>query len=186
MRHEYSARLDNVLIRQLSSGDIELLRTWRNDESNSVFLRKIDFITETMQKEWFEKYLENEHEVVFAIKETKELNRVVGSLALYNWDKATKTCEIGKIQIGDNEAHGKGIGRKALVMTMKIAFRCLNIRTIKASVHPENIQAYHNDMKIGFRIVGEIPSIAGGYEFELMIQEEDARKANEYYDSIAI
>ncbi len=186
MRHDYSAKLGAVLIRQLEAEDIELLRKWRNDKETTKFLRDVGYITEEMQRRWYESYLDNEHDLVFAIEETEELGRVVGSLSLYDWDKEKKTCEIGKIQIGDIDAHGKGIGRKTLVMAMKIAFKKLGILKIVASVHPDNIQAYKNDMAIGFRVVGEIPSVAGGNELLLEMTEEDARKTNIYYDEINV
>ena len=186
MRHNYIARLGNIVIRQIKEDDIELLRNWRNDQDTTKFLRNIGYITEEMQRKWFESYLENEKDLVFAIQDVGELNRVVGSLSLYNWDKDQKTCEIGKIQIGDPAAHGKGIGRKTLVMAMKIAFQKLGIEKIIGAVHPDNVQAYHNDMKIGFRVVGEAPSVVGGNELLLEIHEDDARTTNEYYDSIEV
>ena len=186
MRHDYSARLDDILIRQLGEDDIELLRTWRNDKENTKFLRDVGYITEEMQRKWYHGYLDNEHDLVFVIEDTGELKRVVGSLSLYDWDKEANKCEIGKIQIGDPAAHGKGIGRKTLVMAMKIAFQKLGITKIVASVHPDNVQAYHNDMKIGFRVVGETPSVAGGNELLLEMFEEDARSKNSYYDQIDV
>ena len=186
MKHNYWAKLGDIEIRQLDVTDLELLRKWRNDEETTKFLRKIDYITEDMQKNWFNSYLENEDELFFAIRDTNTLNRTVGSLALYEWNKEDKTCEIGKIQIGDVEAHGKGIGRKTLVMAMKIAFRAIGINKILASVHPDNVQAYHNDMKIGFRVIGETDSVVGGKELLLEMLEEDVKRANEYYDEIEI
>ena len=185
MIHNYTAQLDDILIRQLDSSDIELLRNWRNDKETTKFLRDIGYITEDMQKKWYVSYLENPYDLVFAI-EVGELQRVVGSLALYDWNRYNNTCEIGRIQIGDKEAHGKGIGRKTLVMAMKIAFVRLGMQKIVASVHPDNIQAYKNDMKIGFKVVGEIPSVAGGKELLLEMTEEDARTANLYYDDIIV
>ena len=125
MRHNHSAHLDDILIRQLSENDIELLRQWRNNQDDTKFLRNVGYITEEMQRKWYQGYLENEQDLVFAIEDTGELKRVVGSVALYDWDRESKTCGIGRIQIGDAEAHGKGMGRKALVMAMKIAFRKL-------------------------------------------------------------
>ena len=186
MDHNYSARLDCILIRPLGNKDIELLREWRNDKKSTRFLRDVGYITEEMQKKWYQNYLKNDRDLVFAIEDIGELKRVVGSLSLYDWDRDSKTCEIGKIQIGDSAAHGKGIGRKTLVMAMKIAFQKLGIQKIVASVHPDNVQAYHNDMKIGFRVVGETPSVAGGNELLLEMFEEDAHKANSYYDEIVV
>jgi RimJ/RimL family protein N-acetyltransferase len=146
----------------------------------------VGYITEEMQRRWYESYLENENDLVFAIEETDELKRVVGSLSLYDWDKENNTVEIGRIQIGDSGAHGKGIGRKTLVMAMKIAFRKLGITKIVASVHPNNIQAYKNDMAIGFQVVGETTSVVGGNELLLEMTEEDARNTNAYYDEIIV
>ena len=186
MKHDYSARLGDIFIRQLDENDIELLRIWRNDQENTKFLRNVGYITEEMQRTWYQGYLKNEHDLVFAIEDTGELKRVVGSLSLYDWNKEADTCEIGKIQIGDPAAHGKGIGRRTLVMAMKIAFQKLGITKIVASVHPDNVQAYHNDMKIGFRVVGEKPSIVGGNELRLEMFEEDARNNNSYYDQIIV
>lgn len=186
MKHDYFARLDNILIRPLNESDIELLRGWRNEQENTKFLRDIGYITEEMQRNWYQSYLENEHDLVFAIEETVDLKRVVGSLSLYDWNKELKICEIGKIQIGDAEAHGKGIGRRALVMAMKIAFQRLGITKIVASVHPDNVQAYHNDMKVGFRVVGETASLVGGNELLLEMFEKDAQSRNSYYDQIVV
>ena len=186
MKHDYSASLDSILIRQLREDDIELLRTWRNDTENTKFLRNVGYITKEMQSKWYRGYLDNEHDLVFAIEDVGELKRVIGSLSLYNWDKEANTCEIGKIQIGDSAAHGRGIGRKSLVMAMKIAFQKLGITKILASVHPDNVQAYHNDMQVGFRVVGETPSIVGGNELLLDMVEEDARSNNPYYDHIIV
>ena len=186
MRHEYSAVLGDILIRQVKERDIELLRSWRNERENAKFLRDIGYITEDMQREWFYSYLDNDEELFFAIEDIGELKRVVGGLALYGLDREKAVCEIGKIQIGDRAAHGKGIGRKALVMAMKIAFHKLYVEKIVASVHPDNVQAYHNDMKVGFKIIGEIPSVVGGYEYSLEITEKDAKEANPYYEQIVV
>ena len=125
-------------------------------------------------------------QIIFSIYETGSLNRMVGSVALYNINLEKGTSEVGRIQIGDPEAHGKGLGRVSLVGTIKVAFKCLDITKIEASVHKENVQAHHNDIKIGFRIVGEIDSIVGGKEDLIEMTEEDAIKANAYYNDIEI
>ena len=41
----------------------------------------------------------------------------VGSLAAYNFNE--HSCEVGKIVIGDESAHGRGKGYKALLMAIK-------------------------------------------------------------------
>lgn len=188
MRHNYFARLGDIFIRQLKEEDIELLRKWRNDPESTRFLRNIGYITEEMQMKWYESYLDNKQDFIFAIEDTGELKRVVGSLSLYDWNKKQGICEIGRIQIGDSAAHGKGIGRKSFVMALKIAFHKLNTEKIVASVHPNNVQAYYNYMKIGFHVIGEAPtlSVVGGNELLLEIFEGDLQNNNSYYDQIEI
>ena len=85
MDHKYSAGLENVRLRPLRKEDIEKLRIWRNDPDISRFLSPIPYITENMQEKWFEKYLLDPDELIFAIEETDCLNRMVGSLSLYNF-----------------------------------------------------------------------------------------------------
>ena len=153
MRHQYSAVYDNVRLRPLEEKDIENLRNWRNNEEKTKYLRKIPYITSEMQRKWYMDYLENEDEITCAIDEISELNRVVGSVSLYNFQD--DVVEIGKIQIGDEEASGRGIGRKSLVMAMTIAFKLLGVNKVISSVHQNNIAAHKNDIKVGFHIVGK-------------------------------
>lgn len=184
MKHNYYGSYGNVELKPLVEDNIEYLRVWRNNLEETKFLRPIGTITPEMQKKWFESYLENKQDIVFGIYETNELNRLVGSLAIY--DILDGRAEIGKIQIGDPDAHGKGIGRISLVIAMKIGFELLGLNEIYASVHQENISARSNDLKIGFKIVGNHPSCVGGLEDEIIINKEQLYSANDYCADIKI
>ncbi|MBR1444127.1 MAG: GNAT family N-acetyltransferase [Firmicutes bacterium] len=185
MKHKYYAEYKNIKLRPLEEKDIEQLRIWRNDLRTTRFLRPIGQITKEMQVQWFENYIKDDEQIIFAIDEISELNRMVGSLALYDLKPNSDTCEIGKIQIGDLEAHGKGIGRCSFVMAMKIAVEKLNIKNFVAEVHRDNIAARTNYFKIGFRIIGEQLSVAGGIEDKIEITAEELRNIN-YYNNIKI
>lgn len=184
MKHNYSARFGNVLLRPLAQQDIENLRTWRNNFEQTRFLRPIGYITPEMQQQWFEKYLGNENEIAFAIVETKDLNRMVGSVALYDFDGGT--AEIGKIQVGDPEASGRGIGRLSFVLAMWIGFRKLGLKKIICSVHQKNIPSHTNIMRVGFSITGTHPSVVGGIEDECEIDEVRLCEANAYIPEIEL
>lgn len=186
MKHTYTAQVDHVMIRPVEAADIEFLRKWRNDSTITGFLRKIGIITKEMQKQWFDEYLNDDSEIFFSIEETDDLNRLVGSLALYHLDSKKESCEIGKILIGDSEAHGRGMGRKSFVMAMKIGFQKLGMQRIVVTVHPENTPSYMNILKTGFRKMGEVPSVIGGNELLLEITEEETRKHNPFYDDIIV
>ncbi len=185
MEHNYCSEFKNIQLTPLKYQNIENLRIWRNDKEATKYLRPIPEITSEMQSEWFENYLKDENQICFAIEETNDLNRMVGSLSLYDFDYKNKICEIGKIQIGDPDAHGKGIGRYSFVMAMKIAVELLGIKKIIAEVHRDNIAARTNYFKIGFRIVGEQPSVAGGIEDKLEITAEELHNID-YYNDVKI
>lgn len=186
MNHNYSAKYKNVVIRPLNAMDIENLRNWRNDSSQTKFLRQVDYITPEMQLEWYNKYLQDPLEIKFAIDEISELNRMIGSIAIYDIDNDNRIAEIGKIQIGDTAAHGKGIGKYILVMAMKIAFNELNMCKIISKVSPYNIPAYTNDMKVGFRVVGSHTTDTGIVEDDIELTENELKKANVYYNQIEL
>ena len=184
MDHNYYASYANIRLRPLRKTDIEHLRMWRNDEKNTQFLRKIGHITAEMQESWFQSYLQNEQEICFAIEETTDLNRLVGSLSLYdfNGDEA----EIGKILIGDSEAHGRGIGRFSLVMAMKIGFKKLKLKRIIASVHRENVPSRSIFRQVGTAVVGNHPSVVGGVEDIYSIDEQRLCEINTYVPQIRL
>ena len=184
MEHNYYAIYKNIKLRPLKKEDIELLRIWRNDTKATKFLRNIGYITPEMQNEWFNIYLKNDKEIIFAIEETSDLNRIVGSVSLY--DIQNDIAEIGKIQIGDKDAHGRGIGRIALVMAMCIGFKKLNLEKVIAEVHQDNISAHKNDMKIGFKITGKRPSHVGGFEDEIEMSWDALHANNRYVDQVII
>ena len=99
MKHSYSISYKNVALKPITENELEYLRTWRNDPANTKYLRQIPYITPEMQKKWFDSYLANGDEMTFAICETKQLGRVVGSLSLYEF--CDGEAEFGKILIGD-------------------------------------------------------------------------------------
>lgn len=112
MNHQYHASYENIMLRPLERKDIENLRVWRNDATQTRFLRKIDHITPEMQEKWYESYLKDNDTIAFAIEETEHLHRMVGSLSLYDFRE--EQAEIGRLQVGDMEARGHGIGGKSL------------------------------------------------------------------------
>lgn len=120
-----------------------------------------------MQSAWFEKYLKNQDEITFAIVETGKLNRIIGSLALYDFTE--DSAEIGKIQIGDPEAHGCGYGSMSIALALGIAFSELGRKRVTASVNQSNIPSYKSFLKVGFTVIGEHPSVVGGTEDILQI-----------------
>ena len=179
MKHDFCAELDDILIRPLHRYDIEYLREWRNDSEIGRFLRPIEHITEQMQEDWFGSYLEEPDVYYFAIDFKKK--RTVGSLALYDFDD--NRCQIGRVMIGDSDAHGHGVARCAFLMAMGIANTYLDINEFYLSVHEDNLAARKIYDKLGFHVTDKHPFVNGGSEYEMIL---DALKARSHDDAIRI
>lgn len=169
MEHNYEEINENVRIRPLSEADLERLRTWRNQPDNTLYLRKIPYITKEMQLDWYHRYLENENEITFAIIEILQLNRVVGSLSLYNFDN--NKAEFGKILIGDLEARGKKVGTNAVRAVLSIAFERIMLEEVYLYVVADNVAAMRVYERVGFQIV-EAREGNVGLEYIMSIKKE--------------
>ena len=165
MDHDYDIEHEGVSLRPLRRTDIEQLRIWRNDATNSRYIRKIPEITSDAQQKWFEDYLLDDTTYTFAIEYAGEL---VGSVALYDIDG--KTAEIGRLRVG--AANGRGVGGKATAAVLKIAFDVLGCDEVRAEVSVDNTAALIIYVRLGFCIVGRrFNSDANMDEFLLCISE---------------
>lgn len=170
MKHIYAAETENVKVRPLEDKDIEYLRCWRNNPDNTKFLRRIPYISEEQQKKWFLNYLTDPDELIFAIEETEELQRMVGSASLYNF--SDESVEFGRFLIGDVQAHGKGIGYKAMQAILQIAFEKLNKDKIELFCFEENRAAFKIYSTLGFRVIKRILTSEDKYELHMLLTKE--------------
>lgn len=172
MDHHYHIKFENVYIRPLVEVDIESLRNWRNDANNTMYLNNISYITPQMQNDWFQRYLQNNDEMFFAIVENQDLNRLVGSFSLYNF--TDETCLFGKILIGDREAHGRKVGLNATIAATNIAFNLLKLKKVNLYVYIDNLAALKIYQKAGFVISDEHRTATGRNEYTMTrIREVD-------------
>lgn len=183
MTHNYYLKYKNIELRPLEEEHIENLRIWRNDKEQTKYLRQIGYITPEMQKSWFENYKTDKNIITFAIYETEELNRMVGTVSLY--DFMDDQVEIGKIQIGDKLAQGKGIGRIAFVMLMKLAFDKFGVKKVVATVNVDNVPARKSYFRIGFKIAGQT-TIGTAVEDEIEVDKQTVVLNNNFYNEIQI
>ena len=183
MRHNFYAENNNCIITSLKEQDIEYLRRWRNDEELSKFLHPISYITPEMQKKWFDEYLNDQTTFFFVIID-KEEDKVIGSIALYNI--CGEDCEIGKIVIGENSAHGKGMGYNSFLLTMCVGIRELGIKHFKLDVNTENIAALSIYIKAEFEICGSHDFINGGKELEMKIDVDRFKACNPAYKEVIV
>lgn len=170
MRLNVVAEYKNVRIRPIAEEDLEYLRGWRNDVALGKFLRPIGEITSDMQKKWYATECASTDSVTLAIEEIGELNRLVGSLGIYNIKQ--DQAEIGRIIVGDKDARGRKIGYHSFLLAMYIGFEKLGIEKYLLDVHEDNIPAKISYSRVGFRAKGKHPFVNGGFEIEMEMCKE--------------
>ena len=161
MHHNFEFSFQNVLLRPVQEADLELLRQWRNAKDNTRYLRRIDHITADAQKTWFRNSLESEDMIMFSIVD-KERGVLVGSAAIYDIDGVQ--AEIGRILIGDPQAHGRKIGRNAVIGLTEFAFKELRLTRLILHVYKDNIPACKIYRQAGYVTVTETADSEGKTE----------------------
>ena len=179
LKHNFEYQVENVKICQLQDFEIEKLRDWRNNQDNCKYLKKIPYITKEQQKQWYQNYLEDKNVMTFAIHETRDLIRMVGSLSLFNFcgDRA----EIGRIMIGDKFAHGQGIGLKAMIATLLLCFKKFSLKLVYLHVYEENISALKTYKNVGFSIKASSHTKNGNDLLMTISKEEFIKKWENHY-----
>lgn len=147
MKHEYSIEYEGVSLRPLEHGDIEQLRLWRNRDDNSRYIRKLAYITSEKQEAWFAEDSKDPSVLTFAVCNEGKL---AGSVALY--DLGSATASFGRLMIGD--AKSCGIGGKATIAVLRIAFESVGLAEVTAEVSVDNTPAIVIYTRVGFCIVG--------------------------------
>ena len=169
MWHDYSIQYKNVLLRPLTEEDIEYLREWRNSKQQTAYLSRVDYITPEAQKAWFIHCMDSDDNITFAIIDIVR-NRFVGSIALYDF-KSTQ-AELGRLMVGDPEAHGKHIGRNSVWALSLFAFDQLKLDRVILHVYKDNVPALKIYSQAGYRVTSEHVS-NGLIEYAMVLKKGD-------------
>lgn len=142
-------------LRLLHAEDLATTLTWRNREDIRHHFIKSDIISWEQHLSWWEEYRTKNNDFIFIIEETKKPNRPVGQVSLYNIDLENNEAEYGRLMIGDNEARGKGLARRATELLMTWAFNSLGIKRIYLEVFKDNTVAISLYRRCGFISFGD-------------------------------
>ncbi len=156
-----------------------MLRLWRNNSVNSKYLTELPYITRESQQKWYERTFEIYDEYVFGIEEISELQCLVGSLAIYNITEID--AEVGKILIGNKNAHGKKVGVNSLSALLDFSFNQLKLKSVYLHVYKENIPAVKVYTQVGFSVEKEY-IINGKIELKMSISQTEFFNRKETYN----
>ena len=134
----------------ISMDDAEQYTEWMND------MEVTDYLSILPQN--ISLYLENEllpnliksHNYAIIDLNTETL---LGNFGLMKIDQIHRTAELG-IFIGNKDYWSKGYGEDAILLMLKYAFNCLNIRNVMLQVFSFNERAVKCYKKVGFKDIG--------------------------------
>ena len=141
---------DAFCLRLLCAEDLPMTLAWRNREDIRVQFIHSDIITWEQHLAWWQQYQAKNNDFVFIIEETQQLHRPVGQVSLYNIDLEKREAEYGRLMIGDNEARGKGLARRATELLIAWAFDTLKLKRIHLEVFKNNTTAVNLYRQCGF------------------------------------
>jgi len=162
---------DNLLFRQPTMEDVEIIRDLKNNEKAAFLLGGVHHkYTSDDIVNWINYHNNNAEEVLLVVEDTN-LGKLIGHVGLYKIDNVAKKTEFG-ILIADDDSRGKGYGTKATSLMVEFAFRELGMHKVTAEVLSENAPSIAMFKKCGFIVDGRL--------------RDDIYKNNRYYDVLCM
>lgn len=136
----------NVILRELTLDDIELVRKWRNSEEVASYMYNERQITPEEQIDWFN-CIDRDKSKYWIIEYD---GRKLGLASLNNIDKTLQSC-YWAFYLGDTSVRGAGIGAKVEYNVLTYVFETLNLKKLRCEVFVTNDKVIKMHEKFGFR-----------------------------------
>jgi len=131
---------------------LEIIRNWRNSEGIKKYMYTETYITEEMQRRWYETIKSKKDEIHWVVEVDGEL---VGKVDLRKIDMANKTAEWS-FYIGEESAMGSGAGVLIEYQLLEYAFNELKLHKLNCAVLDFNSRVIELHKKFGFVEEGRI------------------------------
>lgn len=147
---------ERLTLRKLTLDDVNDIYEYASNDEVSEFLpwETHKTIEDTLE---FINLVEEEHKkfnfIVLGI-EIKEKKKLIGTIALRNWDKADRCIDLGYV-ISKNYWN-KGITTEAVKAVIEFGFEQLNANRIEAHCDEDNIASYRVMEKAGMKYEGTL------------------------------
>ena len=142
----------NVRLRALEREDLPNCVRWLNDREVTEFLLQRSPLSKATEEKWFNSQLETPSEsgqvlALDVLVGDQWLH--IGNTGLHQIDPVVREAEFG-IFIGEKSYWGKGIGKEALLLTLKHGFDDLNLNRIYLYVFETNLRGLACYKSAGF------------------------------------
>ena len=163
-----------VYLRPLDMDDLETFYVWFNNPDLRQYLLLPYPITKLGEKEFLEKMMKGDDNVVLSII-VKKGDKLIGNIGLHNLNapanKISRKAMLG-IALGDLEEASKGYGTEAIRLMLEYGFSTLNLHRIELFVFGFNKRALKAYKNLGFVEEGvkrESVYINGKYEDTMLM-----------------
>lgn len=141
---------DRIRLRPLTAEDLPMTLAWRNQEKIRRWFLHSEPITFEQHRQWFERYLVRENDLMFVIEEC-ESGAAIGQISLYDIDLMAKRCEFGRLLIAP-EAQNNGYATDATRAALTVGFDGLGLEEIYLIVLKDNSRARAIYERCGFTL----------------------------------
>lgn len=143
-----------ILLREIERSDLIYINQWRHDKDTISNLgTPFRYINREVDDKWFDSYMSTRaNNIRLAICDSSD-NKIIGCVYLLSIDWVNRNAELA-IWIGNTSNRGRGIGKKALDLTLNHAFFDLNLHRLYLTVLETNENAMKLYLKSGFKNEG--------------------------------
>ena len=148
-----------VRLRLLTQDDLPLTLSWRNQDEVRKWFFHSDIIDLSQHLKWFENYMMKDNDFVFIIEDRENFNNPVGQVSIYHVDWQQRSCEFGRLMIGELAARGRGLAKEATLLALQVAFIELKMKKVYLEVYKNNNRAIELYRSCGFYETGQFNDI---------------------------
>lgn len=154
MKKAYTIYGEKIILRSINEDDLELIRSWRNQENIRKWFFDSSIIAEEKQAVWFSNYLNRDNDLMCMI-EYKKTGNMIGTAALYNIDFIEGNAEFGRVMIGVESARSKGLAVQVTKELCNFGFNEIGLKKIYLNIFKDNIPALKAYERAGFKTLYE-------------------------------
>ena len=149
-------------IEPLDFTHLEMVRTWRNQDSVRLNMEFQDFISPEQQVLWFAKTQQDPSKQYFVFYSH---SKPIGLVHLSDIDKEKATAHVG-LFVGDEGFHGTGAALQASLFILERAFLQLRLQQLFAKVKRDNSAATQYNAFLGFEFLREVSDQFDEYQLK--------------------
>ena len=128
-----------IKLRPLDRSDLPLTLEWRNQEHVRSKFVSTAIIEPANHEQWFEGYLNRDDDLLFVLETLSPSVRSIGQVGLYSIDHDTRSCEIGRVIIGERDNERQGYASEAYAILIAFAREQLHLGEIRAVVREDHV-----------------------------------------------